>query len=148
MTNCQDVHITWKTWLFFHLLERPLENTCIRDKSHQRSICMSCLWNEQQVYTHTYIHTYIHTCMHTYIHTYMHTYIHACIHTYIHTHMNVCMYVCMFICMYVCTCMYVCQGLSRNASSVSFGHAEHCFLTVWTPKSLCQNLLKMTFLRR
>ena len=40
------------------------------------------------------------------------------------------------------------QGLSRNASSVSFGHAEHCFLTVWTPKSLCQNLLKMTFLRR
>ena len=42
----------------------------------------------------------------------------------------------------------LCQGLSRNASSVSFGHAEHCFLTVWTPKSLCQNLLKMTFLRR
>ena len=40
------------------------------------------------------------------------------------------------------------QGLSHNASSVSFGHAEHCFLTVWTPKSLCQNLLKMTFLRR
>ena len=38
------------------------------------------------------------------------------------------------------------QGLSRNASSVSFGHAEHCFLTVWTPKILCQNLLKMTFL--
>ena len=35
------------------------------------------------------------------------------------------------------------QGLIRNASSVSFGHAEHCFLTVWTPKSLCQNLLKM-----
>ena len=28
------------------------------------------------------------------------------------------------------------QGLSRNASSVSFGHAEHCFLTVWTPKIL------------
>ena len=25
------------------------------------------------------------------------------------------------------------QGLSRNAFSVSFGHAEHCFLTVWTP---------------
>ena len=40
------------------------------------------------------------------------------------------------------------QGLSRNASNVSFGHAEHCFLTVWTPKYLCQNLLKMTFLRR
>ena len=40
------------------------------------------------------------------------------------------------------------QGLSPNASSVSFGHAEHCFLTVWTPKSLCQNLLKKTFLRR
>ena len=40
------------------------------------------------------------------------------------------------------------QGLSRNASSASFGHPEHCFLTVWTPKSLCQNLLKMTFLRR
>ena len=39
------------------------------------------------------------------------------------------------------------QWLSRNASSVSFGHAEHCFWTVWTPKSLCQNLLKMTFLR-
>ena len=28
------------------------------------------------------------------------------------------------------------QGLSRNASSVSFGHAEHCFLTVWTLKML------------
>ena len=28
------------------------------------------------------------------------------------------------------------QQLSRNASSVSFGHAEHCFLTVWTPKIL------------
>ena len=28
------------------------------------------------------------------------------------------------------------QGLSCNASSVSFGHAEHCFLTVWTPKIL------------
>ena len=42
----------------------------------------------------------------------------------------------------------VLQGLSCNASSVSFGHAEHCFLTVWTPKSLCQNLLKMAFLRR
>ena len=40
------------------------------------------------------------------------------------------------------------QGLSRNASSVSFGHAEHCFLTVWTPKCLCQDLLKMAFLRR
>ena len=40
------------------------------------------------------------------------------------------------------------QGLSRNASSVSFGHAKHCFLTVWTPKILCLNLLKMTFLRR
>ena len=40
------------------------------------------------------------------------------------------------------------QGLSRNASSVSFGHAEHCFSSVWTPKILCQNLLKMTFLRR
>ena len=40
------------------------------------------------------------------------------------------------------------QGLSCNASSVSFGHAEHCFLTVWTPKILCQNLLEMTFLRR
>ena len=39
------------------------------------------------------------------------------------------------------------HGLSRNASSVSFGQAEHC-LTFWTPKSLCQNLLKMTFLRR
>ena len=44
------------------------------------------------------------------------------------------------------------RGLAAYASSVSFGHAEHCFLTVWTvnwtPKSLCQNLLKMTFLRR
>ena len=37
--------------------------------------------------------------------------------------------------------------LAAYASSVSFGHAEHCFLTVWTPKSL-SNLLKMTFLRR
>ena len=40
------------------------------------------------------------------------------------------------------------RGLAAYVSSVSFGHAEHCFLTVWTPKSLCQNLLKMTFLRR
>ena len=40
------------------------------------------------------------------------------------------------------------RGLAAYASSVSFGHAEHCFLTVWTPKSLCQNLLMMTFLRR
>ena len=40
------------------------------------------------------------------------------------------------------------RGLAAYASSVSFGHAEHCFLTVWTSKSLCQNLLKMTFLRR
>ena len=40
------------------------------------------------------------------------------------------------------------RGLAAYASSVSFGHPEHCFLTVWTPKNLCQNLLMMTFLRR
>ena len=37
-----------------------------------------------------------------------------------------------------CYWSYRAQGLSRNASSVSFGHAEHCFLTVWTPKSLSE----------
>ena len=41
------------------------------------------------------------------------------------------------------------QGLiAAYASSVSFGHPEHCCSTVWTPKSLGQNLLMMTFLRR
>ena len=40
------------------------------------------------------------------------------------------------------------RSLAAYASSVSFGHPEHCFLTVWTPKNLCQNLLMMTFLRR
>ena len=40
------------------------------------------------------------------------------------------------------------RGLAAYAPNVSFGHPEHCFLTVWTPKSLCQNLLMMTFLKR
>ena len=40
------------------------------------------------------------------------------------------------------------RGLAGYASSVSFGHPEHCFLTVWTPKFICQNFLMMTFLRR
>ena len=26
------------------------------------------------------------------------------------------------------------RGLAAYASSVSFGHPEHCFVTVWTPK--------------
>ena len=30
------------------------------------------------------------------------------------------------------------RGLAAYASSVSFGHPEHCFLTVWTPKIFCQ----------
>ena len=38
------------------------------------------------------------------------------------------------------------RGLATYASSVSFGHIEHCFLTVWTPKSLGQDLLMMTIL--
>ena len=29
---------------------------------------------------------------------------------------------------------------------MSFGHPEHCLLTVWTPKSLGQDLLMMTIL--
>ena len=40
------------------------------------------------------------------------------------------------------------RGLAAYASSVSFGHPEHCFLTVWTPKNLCQNFLMINFLRR
>ena len=39
--------------------------------------------------------------------------------------------------------LYCCRGFAAYASSVSFGHPEHCFLTVWTPKNLCQNLLMM-----
>ena len=42
----------------------------------------------------------------------------------------------------------VTRGLAAYASNVSFGQPERCFLTVWTPKSLCQDLLMMTFLRR
>ena len=38
------------------------------------------------------------------------------------------------------------RGLATYVSSVSFGHPEHCFLTVWTPKSLGQDLLMMTIL--
>ena len=38
------------------------------------------------------------------------------------------------------------RGLATYASSVSFGHPEHCFLTVWTPKSLGQDLVMMTIL--
>ena len=38
------------------------------------------------------------------------------------------------------------RGLATYASSMSFGHPEHCFLTVWTPKSLGQDLLMMTIL--
>ena len=30
------------------------------------------------------------------------------------------------------------RGLAAYASNVSFGHTEHCFLTVWTPKSLSE----------
>ena len=30
------------------------------------------------------------------------------------------------------------RGLAAYASSVSFGHPEHCFLTVWTPKNLSE----------
>ena len=40
------------------------------------------------------------------------------------------------------------RGLAAYGSSVSFGHPEHCFVTVWTPKYFCQNLLMMFFLRR
>ena len=38
------------------------------------------------------------------------------------------------------------RGLATYASSMSFGHTEHCFLTVWTPKSLGQDLLMTTIL--
>ena len=38
------------------------------------------------------------------------------------------------------------RGLATYASSVSSGHAEHCFLTVRAPKSLGQGLLMMTIL--
>ena len=38
------------------------------------------------------------------------------------------------------------RGLATYASSVSFGSIEHFFLTVWTPKSLGQDLLMMTIL--
>ena len=34
------------------------------------------------------------------------------------------------------------------ASSVSFGHTEHCFLIVWTPKYLGQDLLMMSIHRK
>ena len=36
--------------------------------------------------------------------------------------------------------------LATYASSVSFGHPEIWYLTVWTPKSLGQDLLMMTIL--
>ena len=36
--------------------------------------------------------------------------------------------------------------LATYASSVSFGHPEHFFSTVWTAKSLGQDLLMMTIL--
>ena len=39
------------------------------------------------------------------------------------------------------------RGLATYGSSVSFGHPEHCYLTVWTPKSLGQDLLMMTIIR-
>ena len=39
-----------------------------------------------------------------------------------------------------------CRGLATYASSMSFGYPEHCFLSVWTPKSLGQDLLMMTIL--
>ena len=38
------------------------------------------------------------------------------------------------------------RGLATYASSVSFGHPEHYFLTVWTTKILGQDLLMMTIL--
>ena len=38
------------------------------------------------------------------------------------------------------------RGLATYSSSVSFGHPEHYFLTVWTPKSLGQDVLMMTIL--
>ena len=87
---------------------------------------------------------------------------------YVHVCMCVCMYVCMYVCVCVCMYV-VCQttvvwleamldssageaaamrvlqgrtvhrGLAAYASRVSFGHPEHCFLTVWTPTNLCQN---------
>ena len=38
------------------------------------------------------------------------------------------------------------RGLATYASSVSFGHPEHCLLTMWTLKGLGQDLLMMTIL--
>ena len=38
------------------------------------------------------------------------------------------------------------RGLATYVSSVSLGHLDHCFLTVWTPKGLGQDLLMMTIL--
>ena len=40
------------------------------------------------------------------------------------------------------------RGLATYTSGVSFGHPEHYFLTVWTPKNLSQDLLMMTIPRR
>ena len=40
------------------------------------------------------------------------------------------------------------RGIATYASNVSFGHPEHYFLTVCTPKSLGQDLLMMTIPRR
>ena len=37
------------------------------------------------------------------------------------------------------------RGLGAYASSVSFGHAEHCFLTVWTPKKFMSEFAEDDF---
>ena len=40
------------------------------------------------------------------------------------------------------------RGLAVMRPACHLDTQNTFFLTVWTPKSLCQNLLKMTFLRR
>ena len=45
-------------------------------------------------------------------------------------------------------CLYQHTAIRGLATNVSFGHPEHYFLTVWTPKSLGQDLLMMTIPRR
>ena len=40
---------------------------------------------------------------------------------------------------------HMARGLATYAS-MSFGHPEHCFLTVWTPKSLGPDFLMMEIL--
>ena len=92
------------------------------------------------VSVYIYIHMHIHIYVHTYIHTYMHIYMSICIYMDLFRYISISIYIYTCVSTYIHMCVYTCSMclyrhrslceclLRRRASTLSFSHAEACYL--------------------